>query len=575
MPEAYSRRALLKLLGVGLAASSESFSGAVRAPQVSFIDIASTAGLVFTHDNAASPEKYLVETMGSGCGWLDYDQNGLFDIYLVNGAATRLYTPKRPLRSALYKNNGDGSFTDVTEHAGVGAEGLFGMGVAVGDYDNDGFPDLFVLGYGRCILFHNNGDGTFCDVTPTAGVGNVGKWGSSAAWFDYDNDGKLDLVIANYVDWSPENNFYCGSKGPGLRSYCHPDVYHGQPPTLYHNNGDGTFTDVSNRSGLGQKPGNGLGVVTFDYDDDGWQDIFIANDSMPNFLFHNNRDGTFREVAYSAGVAVGIDGQFEAGMGADAADTTGSGRPDLVVTHLDQQLARLYRNLGEGVFEDATYRSKISYATFHMSGFGARFMDYDNDGRRDLFMANGHVLDNIQRYHAETRYAESKLMFRNSGAGIFENVSDQLGADFLQARVSRGAATGDFDNDGDLDILVSNNGQPPQLLRNDGGSSNHWLQLFLIGTRSNRDAVGSRVRVTAGDLILYDERKGGMSYQSAQDPRLHFGLGQRSAIHQIEIKWPSGGLTKLTNLKADQILAIEEGKGLVHRPFPRVPSKTR
>jgi hypothetical protein len=575
MPQAYSRRELLKLLGVGLAASAGNFRGAARASQVGFTDIARAAGLAFTHDNAASPEKYLVETMGSGCGWLDYDQNGLFDIYLVNGAATRLYTPKRPLRSALYKNNGDGSFSDVTEHAGVGAEGLFGMGVAVGDYDNDGFPDLFVLGYGRCILYHNNGDGTFSDVTPRAGVGNVGKWGSSAAWFDYDNDGRLDLVIANYVDWSPENNFYCGSKGPGLRSYCHPDVYHGQPPTLYHNNGDGTFTDVSNRSGLGQKPGNGLGVVTFDYDDDGWQDIFIANDSMSNFLFHNNRDGTFREVAYSAGVAVGIDGQFEAGMGADAADTSGSGRPDLVVTHLDQQLARLYRNLGEGLFEDATYRSKISYATFHMSGFGARFMDYDNDGRRDLFMANGHVLDNIQHYHAETRYAESKLMFRNSGAGIFENVSDQLGADFIQARVSRGAATGDFDNDGDLDILVSNNGQPPQLLRNDGGSANHWLQLFLIGTRSNRDAVGSRVRVTAGDLVLYDERKGGMSYQSAQDPRLHFGLGQRSAIDQIEIKWPSGGLTTLTNLKADQILAIEEGKGLVHRTFPRIPSKTR
>jgi hypothetical protein len=575
MPQGYSRRELLKLLGVGLAASAEHFPGAARASQVGFTDIAPTAGLAFTHDNAASPEKYLVETMGSGCGWLDYDQNGLFDIYLVNGAATRLYTPRRPLRSALYKNNGDGSFTDVTEHAGVGAEGLFGMGVAVGDYDNDGFPDLFVLGYGRCILYHNNGDGTFSDVTPRAGVGNVGKWGSSAAWFDYDNDGKLDLVIANYVDWSPDNNFYCGSKGPGLRSYCHPDVYRGQPPTLYHNNGDGTFTDVSNRSGLGQKPGNGLGVVTFDYDDDGWQDIFIANDSMSNFLFHNNRDGTFREVAYSAGVAVGIDGQFEAGMGADAADTTGSGRPDLVVTHLDQQLARLYRNLGEGLFEDATYRSKISYATFHMSGFGARFMDYDNDGRRDLFMANGHVLDNIQRYHAETSYAEAKLMFRNSGAGVFENVSDQLGADFLLARVSRGAATGDFDNDGNLDILVSNNGQPPQLLRNNGGSSNHWLQLFLIGARSNRDAVGSRVRVTAGDLVLYDERKGGMSYQSAQDPRLHFGLGQRSAIDQIEIKWPSGGLTKLTNLKVDQVLAIEEGQGLVHRPFPRVPSKTR
>jgi hypothetical protein len=574
MSLAVSRRDLLKLLGVGLATSAGGFSFSSQAPQVRFIDVTRKAGLTFTHDNAASPEKYLIETMGSGCGWIDYDQNGLFDIYLLNGAATRLYTPKRPLRSALYKNNGDGTFTDVTERAGVGAEGLFGMGLAVGDYDNDGFPDLFVLGYGKCILYHNNGDGTFSDATAKAGVGNVGKWGSSAAWFDYDNDGKLDLIIANYVDWSPENNFYCGSKGPGLRSYCHPDVYHGQSPRLYHNNGDGTFTDVSARSGLGQKPGNGLGVLTFDYNNDGWQDIFIANDSMPNFLFHNNGDGTFREVAYSAGVAVGIDGQFEAGMGTDAADTMGSGRLDLVVTHLDQQLARLYRNLGDGLFEDATYRSKLSYSTFHMSGFGARFMDYDNDGRRDLFMANGHVLDNIQLYHAETRYAEPKLMFRNSGAGIFENVSDQLGSDFLLPRVSRGAAIGDFDNDGDLDILVSNNGQPPQLLRNDCGNSNHWLQLFLVGTRSNRDAVGARVKVTAGDLVLYDERKGGMSYQSAQDPRLHFGLGPRSVIDQIEIKWPSGELTRLKNLRADQILAIEEGKGLVQRSFPRVTSKT-
>jgi enediyne biosynthesis protein E4 len=573
MPLAISRRELLKYLGGGLATGVGGFSNASRTPPVTFTDVARTAGLAFIHDNAPSAEKYLIETMGSGCGWIDYDQNGLLDVYLVNGAATRLYTPKRPLRGALYRNNGDGSFTDVTERAGVGAEGLFGMGVAVGDYDNNGFPDLFVLGYGRCILYHNNGDGTFSDVTSRAGVGNIGKWGSSAAWFDYDNDGKLDLVIANYVDWSPESNFYCGSKGPGLRSYCHPDVYHGQPPTLYHNNGDGTFTDVSDRSGVGQKPGNGLGVVTFDYDNDGWQDIFIANDSMPNFLFHNNRDGTFREVAYAAGVAVGIDGQFEAGMGTDAADTTRSGSLDLIVTHLDQQLARLYRNIGDGVFEDATYRSKISYATFHMSGFGTRFMDYDNDGHLDLFIANGHVLDNIQLYHAETRYAEPKLMFRNTGAGIFENVSDQLGPDFVLPRVSRGAAVGDFDNDGDLDILVSNNGQPPQLLRNDGGNFNHWLQLFLIGTRSNRDAVGARVKVTAGDLILYNERKGGMSYQSAQDPRLHFGLGQCSTVDQIEIKWPSGELTSLKNLKSNQILAIEEGKGLVHQPFPRVPSK--
>jgi len=569
-----SRRGFLKTAGAVLVGSRASLRGGAAVNAVRYVDVAGSAGISFQHDNAASPEKYLIETMGSGCGWIDYDQNGLLDLYLVNGASRRPNTSKHALRSALYRNNGDGTFTDVTIKAGVDAEGLFGMGAAVGDYDNDGFPDLFVLGYGRCILFHNNGNGTFTDVTDRAGVGNIRKWGSSAAWFDYDNDGLLDLVIANYVDWSPEQNFWCGDKGPGLRSYCHPDVYRGQPPTLYHNNGDGTFSDVSKRSGVGIRPGNGLGVVTFDYDNDGWQDIFITNDQMPNFLFHNNRDGTFREIGYSAGVAVGIDGQFEAGMGTDAADTTGSGRSDLIVTHLDQQLARLYQNVGEGYFEDATFRSKISYATFHLSGFGTRFMDYDNDGARDLFMANGHVLDNIQRYHAEATYAEPKLMFRNVGHGIFENVSDQLGPDFLLPRVSRGAAIGDFDNDGDLDIIISNNGQAPQLLRNDGGNANHWFQLLLIGTRSNRDAVGARVKVTAGDLVLYDEKKGGMSYQSAQDPRLHFGLGQHPTVEEVEVKWPSGELTKLTNIKSDQILAIEEGKGLVDRPFPRVPLRS-
>src|SRR6266480_1137368 len=514
-----SRRRFLKTAGMALAGSSASFRSGSTVNPVRYVDVARSAGISFQHDNAASSEKYLIETMGSGCGWIDYDQNGLLDLYLVNGVSRRPNTSKHALRSALYRNNGNGTFTDVTDRAGVG---------------------------------------------------NLRKWGSSAAWFDYDNDGLLDLVIANYVDWSPEQNFWCGDKGPGLRSYCHPDVYRGQPPTLYHNNGDGTFSDVSKRSGVGIRPGNGLGVVTFDYDNDGWQDIFITNDQMPNFLFHNNRDGTFREIGYSAGVAVGIDGQFEAGMGTDAADTTGSGRADLIVTHLDQQLARLYQNVGEGYFEDATFRSKISYATFHLSGFGTRFMDYDNDGARDLFMANGHVLDNIQRYHAETTYAEPKLMFRNTGHGIFQNVSEQLGSDFQLPRVSRGAAIADFDNDGDLDILVSNNGQPPQLLRNDGGNSNHWLQIFLIGTRSNRDAVGARVKVAAGDLLLFDQRKGGMSYQSAQDPRLHFGLGRRRTVEEVEIKWPSGELTKLTNIKADQIISVKEGEGIVERPFPRV-----
>jgi enediyne biosynthesis protein E4 len=571
-----SRRDLLKPLPAAL------LSPLVRRPllqgsetpnRVTFVDMAPSGGVTFRHDNAASQEKYLIETMGSGCGWIDYDQNGLFDLYLVNGAATRVYTPKHPVRSALYRNNGDGTFSDITEKAGVGAEGLFGMGVAVGDYDNDGFPDLYVLGYGRSILYHNNGDGTFTDVTGLAGVANAGRWASSAAWFDYDNDGRLDLVIANYIDWSPEKNFWCGEHEPGKRSYCDPDNYRPLPPVLYRNNGDGTFTDVSKPAGLAEKPGNGLGVVTFDYDNDGWQDIFIANDHRPNSLFHNNHDGTFTEVGYLAGVAVSAEGQLESGMGVDAADTTGSGRLDLVVTHLDQQLARFYINLGHQMFDDSTLRSKLGYATYHMSGFGTRFMDYDNDGARDLFMANGHVLDNIELFRPDVHYAEPKLMFRNNGHGIFENVSDRLGPDFARPRVSRGAAICDFDNDGDLDILINNNGQPAQLLRNDGGNRNHWLEIFLMGTKSNRDGVGCCVKVTAGDLVLYDQRKGGMSYQSAQDPRLHFGLGRNSKVYEVEIRWPSGAVTKLANLNADQIVSVEEGRGVIERPFPRVPEK--
>ena len=562
-----SRRDLLRLLGISCVSARLDWAPLVN--PVSFIDVARAAGISFSHDNAASPEKYLIETMGAGCAWIDYDQDGLLDLYLVNGTATKLYTPKRPLRSALYHNNGDGTFTDVTERAGVGAEGLFGMGVAVGDFNNDGFPDLFVLGYGRCILYRNNGDGTFTDITARSGVENHGRWASSAAWFDYDNDGRLDLIVANYVDWSPENNFYCGDRGPGLRSYCHPDVYKGTPPTLYHNNGDGTFTDVSVSSGIGLKPGNGLGVVTFDYDGDGWQDIFIANDSMPNFLFRNKKNGTFEEVGYLAGVAVSGDGQAEAGMGVDAADLTGNGQMDLVVTHLDLQLARLYRNKGSGVFDDETVRSKIGNATYHLSGFGTRFFDYDNDGARDLFIANGHVLDNVQLYRSDARYLEPKLMFRNTGSGLFENVSDRLGADFQLARASRGVAVGDYDNDGDLDILVNNNGEAPQLFRNDGGNANHWLSILLIGTRSNRDGVGARVKVSAGALTQFDQKKGGMSYQSAQDPRLHFGLGSHSMIDSLEIDWPSGAKTKLENIKADQIVAIQEGTGIVVRPFPK------
>lgn len=577
MKNPISRRTCLKQLSLAGALAFSRQGSAFQPPpsKVTFVDIAWRSSIDFVHDNAATPEKYLIETMGAGCGWIDYDNDGLLDLYLVNGAATPLYTPKRPLRSMLYHNNGDGTFTDITGKAGVGAEGLFGMGVAVGDYDNDGFADLYVLGYDRCILYHNNGDGTFTDVTARAGVGNPGKWGSSAAWFDYDNDGRLDLVVANYVNWSPRHNVWCGEHRPGYRGYCHPDVYEGEAPVLYHNNGDGTFTDVSRRSRIGLKAGNGLGVVTFDYDNDGWQDVFIANDSMANFLFHNKRDGTFEEVGYFAGVAVSAEGATEAGMGVDAADTTGDGWLDLIVTHLDYQQARLYRNLRDGTFEDATSAAGLGRATWRYSGFGTRFMDFDNDGARDILMVNGHILDNIQLYHADTKYKEPKLMYRNKGHGTFEDTSHTLGPDFSLPCVSRGAAVGDFDNDGDLDILVNNNGERPQLLQNEGGNANHWLQIFLIGTRSNRDGVGARVKVTAGSLVQYDQRKGGMSYQSAQDPRLHFGLGSQSMVDEIEVRWPSGRVDRVRTMPADRVVTLKEGVGTVAREFPSLRKKMK
>jgi enediyne biosynthesis protein E4 len=537
--------------------------------QIVFRDIAKSAGLIFVHDNAATAEKYLIETMGSGCGWIDYDADGLLDIYLVNSAATRIYKPKKQLRGALFRNNGKGGFTEMTEKAGVGAEGLFGMGVAVGDYDNDGFPDMMVLGYGRSILYHNNRNGTFSDISDRAGVSNAGKWASSAAWFDYDNDGRLDLAIANYVDWTPDNNIWCGDKKPGYRGYCHPNKFNGQKPSLYHNDGDGKFTDVTESSKVGVSASSGLGIVTLDYDHDGWQDIFIANDGNPNFLFRNNHDGTFTETALVSGIAVSDDGKAEAGMGTDAADINRDGWLDVFVTHLDLEHARLYRNLGDGAFEDATFDAKLGYATFKYSGFGTLFIDYDNDGARDIFMANGHILDNIELFHPETRYAEPKLLYRNNGSGLFENVSGKAGSDLQLPRVSRGAAAADVDNDGDQDILISNNGQEPQLLLNEGGNKGHWLSIALAGTRSNRDGVGARVKIVSGDFVSHDQRKGGRSYQSAHDGRLHFGLGSRNKVDLVEIRWPGGSVDTLKNVGVDQVITVKEGLGEIDKLYPR------
>ena len=532
---------------------------------VKFTDVAVVSNIKFKHDNAATPQRYLIETMGSGAAWIDYDNDGYLDLYLVNSAETPAYKPARPVRSALYRSKGDGTFTDVTESAGVAARGLFGMGVAVGDYDNDGFEDLYIAGYSRSILYHNNGNGKFTDVTDKARVANRDSWASSAAWFDYDHDGKLDLIIANYLDFTPAGNLICVEQGQ--RAYCHPNKYHGQKPTLFHNNGDGTFTDVSRASKLGLKPGNGLGVVCFDYDGDGWTDVFLANDSMENFLYKNRGNGTFDEVALETGVAFGENGKAEAGMGVDAADYDRDGFPDLFVTHLDLEYNRLYRNQRDGTFTDATFSAKLGAGTFTMSGFGTRFVDYDNDGWRDLFIANGHVLDNVHLLHRGTTYAEAKTIYRNVG-GVFRDVTPQLGTDLTIPRVSRAAAFGDYDNDGDVDVVVTNNDDYPQLFRNDGGNRNHWLEVRLVGTRSSRDGIGSKVKILADGVAQTDEAKGGMSYQAAHDPRIHFGLGQAARVRLLEIDWPSGAITKLSNLAADRCITLKEDFGEVPSHCP-------
>jgi hypothetical protein len=540
---------------------------------VRFTDIRPSTGITWQQDATATEEKYYLETMGTGLGWIDYDQDGLLDLYLVQSAATDIYKPPHPLRSALYHDNGDGTFTDVTEKAGVGAVGFYGQGVAVGDYDNDGYPDLYVTGYGRAILYHNNGDGTFTDVTEKAGVADQGGWSTSAGWFDYDRDGYLDLVVCNYIEWSPKTNIWCGEHRPGYRAYCHPDNYKGQKIKLYHNNHDGTFTDVSEKSGVGKPEAKGMGVVLADFNNDGWPDIAIANDTWPNFLFLNNHDGTFRDVSFSSGVAASEDGKYEAGMGVDAADVDGDGWLDLYVTHLDFDLNRLYHNNHDETFDDVTFASGIGNKAIFLSGVTMKFFDYDNDGWTDIVQVNGAMLDNVHLYHSEVTYAEPKLMFRNLGQGKFEKVSEYLGKDFLRPTAGRGLAVGDFDNDGDLDLAVMNRGDYPQILRNDGGNANNWLEVKLAGTKSNRDGIGASLKLVSEGFTQIKQSQGGMGYMSASDPRLHFGLGQRKKIDWLEITWPSGMRDRLTEVPVNQIITVKEGAGIVPGKFPKVASK--
>jgi hypothetical protein len=535
--------------------SRQERSNQVPSVVLQYKDVTGSSQIHFKHNPSVTKEKYILETIGAGAAFFDYDNDGLLDIYLVNGAHLPDLKKSDPgYYNRLYRNNGNGTFTDVTTKAGVIGRGYSG-GVAAGDYDNDGNEDLYVTTYLGNILYHNNGDGTFTDVTDSAGVTD-GRWSTSAAFLDYNNDGKLDLFVVHYVGFNFQNNVVC-KDWEGRPYYCHPDVYDGLPNTLYRNNGDGTFTDVSKVAGVFNPEGKGLGVVVADYDDDGYVDIFVANDAVANFLYHNKGDGTFEDVTLSSGTGYDRNGRPQSCMGTDFGDYDRDGKLDLIVTNLEFETHTLYRNKGDGTFEDSTHETGLGPATFYYAGWGTKFLDFDNDGFQDLFIANGGLLDNIELYKKGVTYAQRKLLLRNVN-GKFVNETERYGADLLFPTVARGAAFGDYDNDGDIDILVLNNDQPPNLLRNDGGNLNHWLKIKLIGTTSNRDAVGARVTVVSGDLKLVDQVKGGGSYLSANDLRVHFGLGSRTQIDSLQIKWPSGKVELRKNLKVDEILTIWE-----------------
>jgi hypothetical protein len=545
---------------------------------VQFHDVTASSGIHFRHERAASDEKLYIETMGSGVGWIDYDQDGFLDIIFVNSGYTPLFHPATPPQPALYRNNGDGTFTDVTEKAGIHSDGTFFFGVAVGDFDNDGFPDIYLTGYRHSVLYHNNGNGTFTDVTKEAGVANDGAWATAAGWFDYDRDGKLDLLVSNYVAFDVDHPVSCGESRPGYRAYCHPDSFPGISPRLYHNNGDGTFTDVTAKAGLTNKDGKSLAVLLADLNGDGWTDIFIANDTQRNFLYLNNGDGTFRDVSYTSGAGFSEDGKAEAGMSVDAADVRHTGQYDVYVCHLDYQLNRYYRSNGDGTFLDATVEAGLGQSNFLNSSFGARFFDFDNDGWVDLLVTNGHILDNIALYHPNATYAEIRKLYRNVGNGKFVDVTATQDSSFRAPRIGRGMAVGDYDNDGWLDFVVNNNGEEAQLFHNDGGEretsrGNHWLGVHLVGTKSNRDAIGTSLKLTAGDFVSYDQKKGGMSFSSAQDPRVYFGLGPHAKIDALEIDWPSGLHEVIKNVSADQIVTIVEGQGISSYRYPTFAKK--
>ena len=526
---------------------------------VQFVDVAEASGITFKHVNGESGRLYYLETMGSGAAFFDYDNDGDLDLYIVNSAPLPGFVTATPPTNVLYRNDGDSGFTDVTAEAGVGHLG-YGMGCSTADYDNDGDPDLYVTNFGENVLYRNNADGTFTDVTVHAGVGDSDRWSSSCAFVDYDHDGNLDLYVVNYLDYDivEDGEWYDTN---GRRIYSNPRVYKGVSDTLYRNSGDGAFTDVTQRAGVYNDTGKGLGVTCGDYDNDGRIDIYVANDTTPNFLYHNMGDGTFTDLGVIAGVAYNEDGVAEGGMGVDFGDYNNDGFLDIFVTNFSRETNTLYRNSSNGIFTDFTYIGHLGDPSFLKLGFGTKFFDTDNDGDLDLFVANGHVYSTVESQSDTLEYAQTDQLFLNMKESSFLDVSEGSGTYFSMKRISRGAAFGDYDNDGDTDIFVVNLNQKAVLLRNDGGNRNNWLKIKTVGVKSNRDGIGARIEVVTRSCTQIREVQVGSSYLSGHDLRLIFGLGAEAEAKEVTITWPSGLEQTLADVEANQFLIITEGVG--------------
>ncbi len=557
------------VLTVAAAVAGES-SSAPAASTVTFRDVTQQSGIRFVHNNGAFGKKFLPETLGPGVAFFDYDNDGWQDIFLVNGMDWPGHVQKHTTPK-LYHNNHNGTFTDVTYKAGLDVE-MYGMGVAVGDYDNDGFDDLFVTALGQSRLFHNNGNGTFTDVTQKAGLSGPRELSTSAAWVDFDKDGHLDLVVGNYVQWTQETDLYCTLDGKS-KSYCTPESYKGTAARLWHNRGDGTFEDATQKAGLGDPTSKTMGIAVLDYDNDGWPDLLFSNDTQPNKLYRNNGNGTFSEKGVIAGIAFSEDGVARAGMGVDAADYDHSGYPSVMITNFSNQMLSLYHNEGKGLFVDEAPQSAIGRATLLTLGFGCFFFDYDLDGWPDIFIANGHIDPEIQRVQANVKYAMPPHLFRNLGKGKFEEVTNSMGAAFVTPRVGRGAAYADIYNHGRLDLLLSTNGGPAYLFRNEaqaGSAASRSVRLKLVGTKSNRDGIGALVRHSSGGDSQTQMLRSGSSYLSSSELILTFGLAQRDKADTIEIRWPSGQVDHLSNVAAGQTITVTEGKGQTSsRPYAK------